>query len=438
MRSIREIVIIVVLVVLAALFGLIFGSLISWLLVATLIWIAIQVRQYLRVAQWAQRPWRKPKNGLDSWFKLSYAPYRALTRERTRTRQATARLRQILNLTELIPDGVIVLSGTGEIQGLNKAATEILQIRDADVGLVLSTVLRQPDFVEFLALTPDAEEPQILEFSSPLDAERSLEARRVVIEGGGQIVLIRDITTLNRLLTVRQNFVANVSHELRTPLAVLQGYLETIQDSNEEPEVRLQLTHHLSKPTQRMKSLVDDLLLLTRLETTESQFAAVPVDMGQLIKAVIAEMGSLNDCHNRVIFECDNSLKVSGVEAELHSLCTNLLSNALRYSEIEKPIHINCHQDGDKIELQVIDQGVGIADEHLSHLTERFYRVDMADARSRGGTGLGLAIVKHVLRRHNSSLQITTKLGHGSTFACRFQAYEPTNHNSTRPTHLGA
>ena len=97
-----------------------------------------------------------------------------MTRERTRTRQATARLRQILNLTELIPDGVIVLSGTGEIQGLNKAATEILQIRDADVGLVLSTVLRQPDFVEFLALTPDAEEPQILEFSSPLDAERSL------------------------------------------------------------------------------------------------------------------------------------------------------------------------------------------------------------------------------------------------------------------------
>ena len=221
-------------------------------------------------------------------------------------------------------------------------------------------------------------------------------------------------------------------------MAVLQGYLETIQDSNEEPEVRLQLTHHLSKPTQRMKSLVDDLLLLTRLETTEPQFAAVPVDMGQLIKAVIAEMGSLNDCHNRVIFECDNSLKVSGVETELHSLCTNLLSNALRYSEIEKPIHINCHQDGDKIELQVIDQGVGIADEHLSHLTERFYRVDMADARSRGGTGLGLAIVKHVLRRHNSSLQITTKLGHGSTFACRFQAYEPTNHNSTRPTHLGA
>ena len=420
MSSAKELGLIAALLVAAFAVGLLLDALAWALLGSTLVWITIQYRQFRRVSRWSGRPWRKPRNGFDSWFNIAYQPHRALQRERQRTRAATNRLRQILDLVELIPDGVIVLSPTGEIQGLNSAATRILQITERDIDLSLATIVRNPDFIAFLRAEPRTGEAPILEFTSPLDPEITLEARRIDTETEGTIVLIRDITTLNRLLTLRQSFVANVSHELRTPLAVVRGYMETITDPKEDDQLRLSLADRLDAPLGRMQSLVDDLMLLTQLESTDAEIEQHPVHLGRIAQDALAEIGHLNGSESRVELHSDDDVNINCNISEMHSVCANLIGNALRYSPEKSPIQITVTDLGERVRLSVQDQGVGIAPEHLDRLTERFYRVDMADARSRGGTGLGLAIVKHVLRRHGSALQIESRLGQGSTFSCDF------------------
>ena len=411
--------------------GWLFGAIAISLLGALVIWVAIEFRQYRRVARWSQRPWRRPKNGFDSWFNLAYQPYRALLRERSRTRKATSRLRQILNLVELIPDGVLVLNESGELEGMNNAASGLLQLDDADVGLVLATILRDPEFVTFVNNKEYTEDLQILEFVSPINADHTLEARKFRIVDGGQILLVRDITTLNRLLTVRQNFVANVSHELRTPLAIIQGYMESITAEEEETELRLALTQRLVSPLARMQSLVDDLLLLTRLESTDVRDDLSRVKLSTIAKNVVDDLAGMHE--TRLDFQGDEDTFIAGNTSELHSLCANLISNALRYSADDAAVEISVRRHAEVVELSVRDFGVGIAPEHIERLTERFYRVDMADARTRGGTGLGLAIVKHVLRRHDSILTINSELGVGSTFSCAFALYPDDDSEPSTP-----
>jgi len=201
--------------------------------------------------------------------------------------------------------------------------------------------------------------------------------------------------------------VANVSHELRTPLTVIGGYLETMADDGESDSDRLALTKRLHSPVRRMQSLVEDLLLLSRLESTPAPTDLIAVPMRALIERALREAKGLAD--ERFILNSDvqSNACITGVESELYSVCINLVTNALRYSPDGGSITISLtdlpERESPTVLLRVTDTGIGIAPEHLSRLTERFYRVDLAGSRTRGGTGLGLAIVKHVLRRHDSS-----------------------------------
>lgn len=430
MGSSKEFVIPLVLLGIALLLGLWTGELGWCLFFSTLIWIWIQVIEYRKVRKWSQRPLRKPRNGLDGWFALAYGPFRSLNRERQRTHAMAYRLRQILGLSEVVPDGVIILGPTGEIEGLNGAAKEMLQLNDSDLGISLASIVRSPDFVSFLR-ADSHEEP--LEFVSPFNANASFEARRINVDTGRVIVLVRDITALNRLLTMRQSFVANVSHELRTPLTVMAGYLETLEDPEQDNALKLELLPRLNSPVRRMQSLVDDLLLLTQLESNPLTEHRAPVNMRRVIEGAVYELQSLLASDDQVCVRCDTDQQVFGVETELHSVCVNLLSNAVRYSPEGSRIDIAWQQVGDICRLSVKDCGVGIAPEHISRLTERFYRVDMAGARAKGGTGLGLAIVKHILRRHDSELQVDSQLGSGSLFFCDFNPYQPGSEDSAVP-----
>lgn len=386
------------------------------LLLATWCWVGLQFRAYRHVAKWSQQPISRPLNGPPHWFKLAYTPYRALLRQRLRTRNMAARMRQIISLTEVIPDGVIVLNAAHEIEGFNSAAKALLKLSDADVGLSFASIVRVPELIAHLREEQSQSQP--LEFSLPQQAEITLEARQIRVDEERIILLVRNITTLNRLLTMRQNFVANVSHELRTPLTVVNGYLESLEDPQLEDAVKLQLIPRLAAPMQRMQSLVEDLLLLTQLESTPDEAHKEPVNLGAVIERAGAELEPLTTSAGQLRFKIQSSAKVLGFETELHSVCVNLISNAIRYSPDGNPIEIEYSDVEDGVRLLVRDSGNGIAPEHLSRLTERFYRVDMSGARARGGTGLGLAIVKHVLRRHGSELHIDSELGVGSVFWC--------------------
>ena len=435
MGSAKELTLILVLLIGAWSISAVAGTLPFWLLVASLIWIVIQLREYRKIHRWSERPLSRPENAFDSWFGVAYRPFRSLMRQRERTHSVVRQLREILGLIEVIPDAVITLSPNGEVESLNLAAQNMLNLSDKDIGLSLAAVIRDPDFVTFLR-SDKFDEP--LELRSPVRNAQTLEARRFDAGTGRTVLFVRDITALNRLLTMRQDFIANVSHELRTPLTVINGYLESLMDPETPQDLRSRLAQKLESPVDRMQSLINDLLLLTQLESGSSHQAPSPVPMPNVIKRVAADLKEYQSGNVDIEVQLLSDCQVMGIEQELHSVCSNLMTNAIRYSPAGKPIKVTWMETNDgKARLMVEDKGVGIPQEHLQRITERFYRVDMAGSTTRGGTGLGLAIVKHVLRRHNSELHVSSELGKGSCFYCDFtlnpSQTETNQHSSSEP-----
>ena len=427
MNTADERTITIALILTAMMLGWITGELAWCLFFGSLIWIGIHYAEFNKLREWSYRPLGRPRNALDQWFAVAYEPYRLLTRERERTRNIAMRLREVVGLTEVIPDAVIILSSAGNIENINSAAKAMLQITDKDVGLSLASIVRSPPLIQFIRADGGANP---LEFTSPINPDKSFEARRFDVDTGRTVLLIRDISDLNRLLTMRQSFVANISHELRTPLTVVTGYLENLSDPSLPLELRLPLTEKLNAPVSRMQTLVEDLLLLTQLESSPIAGRQQPVNMHAVIAAAYDEVKNLQTSDDQISIRCESDKTILGNEKELHSVCANLLSNAIRYSPTGMPISLNWCTVEDRVRLEVVDQGGGIAKEHIGRLTERFYRIDMAGARSRGGTGLGLAIVKHALLRHASQLRIESKVGAGSRFYCDFQPLDEKNDSS--------
>ncbi len=405
----------------AVIAGAVTGAWWLMLLLAALVWGALQYRELNALARWARRPLRRPDNRLESWQLLSDQLYRRLRESRRRTARVLERLRGLRVIINALPDAAVVIDASGGIDSFNGPAQDWLKLKPTDHGANLASLVRQPDFV---ALIKGQRSDGLVEFASPFDDERRLEARRIAIDERHKLILVRDVTQLNRLLTMRQDFVANVSHELRTPLTVVVGYLETMADEDLDPDTLRTLLDKLESPTRRMRALVDDLLLLTRLESSPQPAVAEleAVDMCAVIRSCVAEARVLSEGRHQFEVRCERSVRLRGVERELYSAALNLMTNAVRYSPQGGDIGIVWEHHGDGARLAVSDQGIGIAPEHLKRITERFFRVDLAKSRVRGGTGLGLAIVKHVLKRHGSTLQVDSEVGRGSTFYCDFPA----------------
>ena len=405
------------LVLIALTVGWLAGS-VAWMLVlAAGVWIAIVHREHQRLRVFSLRPIRRPLLELDDLQVSSVRLFDALRRSRVRTGRALATLQRLRAVTEALPDAVVVLGASGEIEMFNQAARDQLQVRSEDVGIPLASIVRNPALV---ALLKGAVEDDQLEFEAPNEPGRYLEARRFPVASGRTLVIVRDTTQLNRLLSMRQDFVANVSHELRSPLTVVAGYLEELGDPTLDRETVDTLIAKLKSPTERMQALVRDLLMLTRLESDPYPDDLDEVEMGRVLRRALDDATPLLSADHELRAEIESVRRIRGSERELHSVCTNLIENAIRYSPMGGAVTVSWRDEGDRVRLAVADQGIGIAPEHLARITERFYRVDLAAARVRGGTGLGLAIVKHVLQRHGSKLEVSSELDGGSRFFCDF------------------
>ena len=230
-----------------------------------------------------------PENRAEAWYEMANSPYRLLGRERQRVRSMLGRVREIIGVTELIPDAVILLDAAGGIESMNTAARSLFNLKKEDIGLGLANIVRSPDFAAFLRQVDDS---PTLEFTSPGNPEQQLEARRFDSDSQRKLILVRDITSSNRLLTMRQQFVANVSHELRTPLTVVNGYLETINDEKVSDDLRLRLIGKFATPMNRMQTLVEDLLLLTQLEASTDIADPAAVSMAAVIRSAAEELQS--------------------------------------------------------------------------------------------------------------------------------------------------
>jgi len=341
-------------------------------------------------------------------------------RHKRRKRKLTGYLKQFQAATAALPDATVVLDARGTIHWANAAADEYLGIRwPEDEGQRITNLLRQPELAAALAVEGTI---PVFEFASPRHEQMQLSTRIVPYGEDRRLFVARDVTRLHQLNQVRSDFVANVSHELRTPLTVLMGYIETLGASTSQaPASWAGALEQMQKSAQRMSVMVEDLLLLSRLEAgmvdAAKETVAVPVLLAQIFRDAQALSGG--DRH-LIALELDHGLHLSGRTQELHSAFSNLVVNAVRYTPPRGLIRIAWFADADGAHLRVSDTGIGIPPDHLPRITERFYRVDRSRARSRGGTGLGLAIVKHVLNRHGASLHIESVPGQGSVFRCDF------------------
>ncbi|HWR87186.1 MAG TPA: phosphate regulon sensor histidine kinase PhoR [Acidiferrobacterales bacterium] len=384
------------------------------------LYIASQLRNLVQLNRWLVSKREDVPDAGGLWGEV-LDRIRALMKD---TEQREDRLTEMLtrfqSASSATPDAMLIVSPHNEIEWANAASERLFGITTPrDAGQRLINLVRDPVFNTYLER---GEYSEALEMTSPSQPQRSLSVRIIPFGSYQKLVIAHDTTHLAHLETMRSNFVANISHELRTPLTVLTGFLETLKDMDKPAGADLKKHFQtMHDQAQRMARLVEDLLTLSKLETTLPTRHEGAVDVPAML-AALKETGELvsGARHHHISLIADAGLRLSGNEEELRSAFSNLINNAVRYTPDGGDIRLTWKLDGDNPVFAVCDSGEGIAPQHIPHLTERFYRVDTARSRDTGGTGLGLSIVKHILLRHDAHLTIDSELGKGSTFSCVF------------------
>ncbi len=379
-------------------------------------WTLIKI---LRLYEWLDNGGQGiPPDATGVWGDISDQLYRLQKRNTQVKSDLRAVVKRIRKITSALDEGIIILDAERAVDWWNPAAAKLLGLRGEDLQQPITNLLRTPAFVKFMQ-SGDFELP--LELSAPNEPQRLLQFSARTFGENETALVIMDITRLRQLEEIRKEFVGNISHELRTPLTVLTGYIETLQEQDMQnlPAVWPKALKQMGQQTERMNLLAEDLVMLSRLETTNLPLK-MPVNLDPLFQPIIDNAVALSNGKHTITFSsCDKPL-LEGDAKELHSALSNLVYNAVKHNPQGCDIAIVINRSIDSLTVSISDTGLGIDPLHIPRLTERFYRADNSRATQTGGTGLGLAIVKHVLLRHNGQLEITSTLGKGSTFICRF------------------
>ena len=406
------------------LLGLISGEY-AWALAFGLAgYLGWHLSQLLRLHKWLRERQEDepPPDGYGLWGEVFDSIYHLQRRDLRVRGRLQAVIDRVQESTAALKDAVIMLDSQGNLEWWNRAAETLLGLKSPqDSGQAISNLVRHPRFKEYFE---QGNFHDNLELPSPINDRLRLQFHITRYGNREHLMLVRDVTRLHQLEQMRKDFVANVSHELRTPLTVITGYLETLLDNVEQINPRwLRPMQQMQQQAGRMQNLLNDLLLLAKLEATDYPSDSQPVAVDLLLLSIKSDAQVLSGARrHRLQLQADPHLKLKGSEAELRSAFSNLIFNAVKYSPDESEISIRWWSDEQGAHLAVQDSGIGIEAKHLPRLTERFYRVDSSRASHTGGTGLGLAIVKHVLLRHRGRLDISSTPGKGSTFTCHFPA----------------
>ncbi len=397
------------------LFGNVWGGL-ACALALHLVWVLVNL---FRLEWWLRhRSFADPPDVGGVWGEIIAQIVRLHRRKRFHKQRFVQLMRQLQRSTAALPDGVVILNAQREIMWFNRMAARLLNLRrTADLGMRIEHLMREPEFVRYLA-AGDYSNPVVIRTATGEECYLSMQ---VAPYGDGQLLLlVSDVSRQMRLEAVRRDFVANASHELRSPLTVISGYLETLaQDSSLAADLQGPVAE-MRRQAERMTAIIRDLLELSRLEETDELVGGEPIDIAALM-ALLRKDALARAVHPREVHvRSDSAARLSGDEPEIHSAFSNLVDNAAKYTPAEGTLEMRWWVDEDGGHFSVADTGMGIPPEHIPRLTERFYRVDAGRSRSTGGSGLGLAIVKHVLQRHGGTLEVQSSLGSGSTFTCHF------------------
>ncbi len=392
----------------------------SFLLLVLLVVMARHAWQLYKLGEWLKDPRIETlpeANGV--WDEVFSRIYKMVKRHQQTKQKLATELLNIEQATAALPEGVVSLNDVNRIEWCNPLAELHFGLNvQRDILQDITYLVRQPEFIEYLH-TGNFSEPLVMNPARHDDMVLSIKL--IPYSGNKHLLISRDITQLERIETMRRDFVANVSHELRTPLTVVNGFVENLQDmpdlSHDKIRRALQL---MAEQTHRMDNLVADLLTLSRLENDQSPQRCETVDMSALLAEVYRDGQLLSSGRHQHSLEMHGPERMSGNRDELRSAFGNLVSNAVRYTPEGGTIMLRWSLRAGQPVFSVQDSGIGIDAQHLPRLTERFYRVDRSRSRETGGTGLGLAIVNRIALRHQARLEIFSEEGHGSTFALVF------------------
>lgn len=354
------------------------------------------------------------------WEEIFFKLQRLVKNLKQRMRIIEQQHEHFIEAFQASPNGIVMLDESDHIEWCNSIAESFFGLNyKRDVMQRINFLIRRPEFIQYLSRR-HFEEPLLLERMGP-DGSLSLMVQAFPFGNQRNLLLVQNVTDLQKADSMRRDFVANVSHEMRTPITVLMGFLETVQTLDLEKGQRDQYFDMMMSQAHRMKSLVEDLLTLANLEANSLPAAMNKINTETLMALLRNDAEALSQGKHSFSFEIADKQCLLGEEREILSAFSNLVSNAIRYTpdagSIQVRWGVNAQGQG---EFSVTDTGPGIASEHLARLTERFYRVDRSRSRDTGGTGLGLAIVKHIASRHQAQLLIESMPGKGSTFTLRF------------------
>lgn len=405
-------------IVIGFIIGQIMGVLLLYVL-GTLYWQLYQLYQF---HNWLRHSGKAaPPEASGIWGEVFDAVYRLQKKQRKSKRRMRQALTRIESSTTALKEGVIMADNQGNLEWWNNSAAHFLGlVRPVDRGQAITNILRNPDFFRYFSQKRFGE-PLVIK--SPAKEGVYLEIQTTLYDKNDHLIFIRDVTRLHLLEQMRKDFVANASHELKTPLTVIKGYLETLEMFKDSlPKSMQKGIVNMSEQSERMEQLIEDLLLLSRLESNDKREENQWHTVSGIVQAITnSTMPILTDTHTLSLDIPDNA-RLYGSYKELYSAFSNLIVNAIKYSPDGGDITIKWEANQANGVFSVKDTGIGIDPRYIPRLTERFFRVDKGRGSKTGGTGLGLAIVKHVLLHHDAKLQIHSQPGSGSIFSCHFPA----------------
>lgn len=408
----REIVFLAVWLAFMLTLGAMLSVAVPALLVALISYIFWHLYNLNRLIKWLIKPGKNTPEAMGIWDETFFRLHNLHKRQNKARKKLTKMLKQFQKSTRALPYATIVLDSNNVIEWFNPASKSLFGLRSGlDVGQRIDNLIRQPEFIKYLTA-------KVYDKSLEFTMQNLKLSLNITGYGSGQYLLsAQDITQRSQLDDMRRDFISNASHELRTPITVMTGYIEALQrsidESNKFP------VEKIYQQTIRMEKIIKELIELAKLESSMSVDINEEVDITALLNEVYNESLAFDQSKHKIHLQI-TPVKIRGRYEEIRTAVSNLLTNAIRYTQEGGEIILSTSKDETGSYIHVKDNGTGIDYEHISRLTERFYRVDEGRSREKGGTGLGLAIVKQILDRHGAVLQISSQPDVGSEFTCYF------------------
>ena len=383
------------------------------------LWVIYQSFQQERFLSWLKNSSYKTSPNCYGVWKLIYSFANSfLTKEDLQESKSRNNLSAFIRVAEFMEDGILIIDNNNYILAINPRAESYLNIRqEQDCGSNIINHIRHPSFVEYL-LSRSLNETIIIENLS-ID-KKALEFKLLPFDTNQKVILCRDVTKLRQLEVEKKDFVASASHELKTPLTVIKGYLETISEIEINKVEKNRMLAEMLIQTKRMDELINNLLLLSKLEKFDPSENKRQINISLLVHELSKLSENINKGRHAIYFDIKDDVFVSGTEDNLRSAFWNLINNAIIYTKKGGKIEVSLDSEKDKAVFAVSDNGPGIEAHHIDKLTERFYRVDSTGSRESRGTGLGLSIVNEIVQKHGASLKIESQPNIGSKFSIIF------------------